>query len=102
MNERIEGLYSKIADALYENINGNFDTAWISVEMQEDVGSLGVYYKTPDAQHFMIEPTVALFKVFNALWHEFIAARQPAWSTATFTIHGDGKFSLDLGYDAVS
>jgi len=102
MNERIESLYGKIADALYANINSSFDTAWINVEMQKDVGLLGVYFKTSDIQYFTIRPAVTLFKLFNALWHEFIAAGQPAWSTATFTIHSDGKFSLDLGYDDVS
>ena len=102
MNDRIESLYSEIADALHENINSGFDTAWINVEMQKDVGLLGVYFKTPDAQCFTIRPSVSLFKLFNALWHEFIAAGQPAWSTATFTIHSDGKFNLDFGYDNVS
>lgn len=101
MNERIENLYGEIANELYEIINGEFDTAWINVEMSKDTGSVGVYFKTQDGQYFSVEPTSTLFELFSTLLHEFKAVGQPPWSTAAFIVRDDGKFSIDFGYEDI-
>lgn len=101
MNEKIESLYQEIADVLFDNIPDNFRQAWISVEMQEDFGSTGVYYQSEDDQYHYVIPHDALFDLFNEMWMECKNVGQQVWTTATFTIDAKGKFSIDFGYEDI-
>lgn len=101
MNEKIESLYQQIADVLYDNIPADFKKAWISVEMQEDFGSTGVYYQSADNQFHFAMPHDALFDLFNEMWLEYRNIGQQLWTSATFMIDPQGKFSIDFGYEDI-
>ncbi len=101
MDERIESLYQKIADVLYDNIPDDFQKAWIYVEMQEDFGSTGVYYQSADDQYYYAMPHDALFDLFNEMWLEYKNIGKQPWTSATFMIDQQGKFSIDFGYENI-
>ncbi len=101
MNAIIEDLYQKIADILYENIPDDFQKAWISVEMQEDYGSTGVYYKDFDNRYYYVMPKNELFDLFHEMWIEFKKLGQKVWTSSTFIIDKNGKFSIYFGYEDI-
>jgi hypothetical protein len=98
-----EDLYPAIGQALVAALPQDFATAWIRVEMLDDVWSVGVFFRPPEgALRFVSDDLDTIEDLFVTLRQRYRDGSQATWSTATFTLQADGRMKLDLGYEDVS
>lgn len=103
MTPEIEALYPKIGQELVDLIPEDFVMAWISVEMIDDVYSIGVFYSLDESgYHFLGENLEHLGELFRELRQRFKDANLAVWSTVTFQLSGEGRMNMDVGYEDVS
>lgn len=97
-------IYKKLGSDVAAALPRDWQKAWVQAEMDVDNGMVACYYTTPaqPSPEQMDDPPLAVYKDFRALQD---AARRldPAnvWTTATFVLGSDGKFTIDLGYEPI-
>ncbi len=98
-----ENFYPEVGQMICDAIPGYFLTAWVHVEMIDDVSSYGVFYlKENNRFQFLYSGLDDIENKFRELRNRFKDADHEAWSGATFILNRDGKFSVDFTYDDVS
>lgn len=91
---------------MIEIIAAPFVTSSMYVEYLKDVGSLSLYFETPD--NAIVAPVLnkaranRLYTLFDELWKAWKEATGEPWSIMIFDVKADGSFSTELGYDDVS
>lgn len=100
MTPEIEELYQKIADEIVDFMpEEDWNTIWIPVEMEDDHGSTGCYYITDKSREpISIEASDGIFDIFYDMRELYKKHGKEPWSSATFILESDGKFSIDFGY----
>jgi hypothetical protein len=103
MNKNIESLYPEIGEMLLDLIPENFQQAWIRVEMIEDVWSSGIFFTEPNGRvRYLNKNLEEMNRRFRQLRSLFVVAGNPPFTTATYHLRPNGKFTIDYGYDDVS
>ncbi len=103
MTPEIEALYGRIGQAVVDCVGVPFIKSYVSIEMADDVGSVGMFVDRGDgAYEFQVDESGDLFDLFAELRERHIAAGLGAWSQATFTVDANGRFGIDFGFDDIS
>lgn len=103
MNQQIEAFYPIIGQQAYDAAPIEFKKLWISMEMIDDVSSIGMYCETETGDfHCFYNGLADLTATFYAMRRTFVATGHPPFSSATFILTSTGKFSIDYGYEDVS
>lgn len=103
MTPEIESLYGRIGQAVVDSVDPPFTKGYVSVEMADDFGSVGMFVDRGDGLYdFEVDESGDLFDLFAELRERCITAGLGAWSQATFAVEANGRFSIDFGFDDIS
>jgi Protein of unknown function, DUF600 len=81
----------------------SYKTAWANIETIGDVYGANIFYEDHLGEfHYLNQDLDAMMDIFNAMREDLIAAGKPPFSSATFMLNTQGKFSCDYGYADVS
>ncbi len=103
MNDEVEAHYPIIGQMMADLLPDDFEEAFVSFEGIDDVWSTELFYRREGGHigylNDGLEGIEGNLRSMRTLLKE---AGQEPFSTATFTLHSSGKFSIDLGYEDVS
>lgn len=103
MNAQSEHLYQQIGQKMVDVIGEPFSKGYARVEMANDFGSVGLFADRGDGvYHYLTDDSGDLFNLFFRLRELSIDSGLGAWSQATYALDGDGRFSIEFGYDNIS
>ncbi|MFZ5988014.1 MAG: immunity protein YezG family protein [Bacillota bacterium] len=117
MNEKIESLYSQIAQKAIELIPTKWSKVLLYAEIlpgvvtevhyfiEEDTGKAIQFGDIPTT--YQIErsefnrKSLGLTKLIRQMNKEFVDCNQKMWTAMTFVLSSDGEFKIDYGYDNI-
>lgn len=103
MLDRCAAIYDQIGEVLSRELPAGWTQAWAYSEMSERDGSVVVYCAYASGRVAWIDPPLPLYERFRELNNAARNADPTAvWTTATFIVAADGKFSVDFGYGPIS
>lgn len=105
MTPEIESAYQGIADVLVPALPESFDRAFVYGELMDDTATATAYVSSGPGHAARLDDMMLdadLADALAALRQAWAAGGQPAFSTAVFTLHGDGRFHLDVHHGDVS
>ena len=101
--EDIDDIYPEIGQLLLDLLPDDFQEAWISVEMVDDVWGAEIFYKKPESSYGYINDELdEIEDKFRRLRNLFKDENNETWSTATFHLTKNHEMNLELGYEDVS
>jgi hypothetical protein len=100
MTQAIESYYPKICQVAVDCTPIDYVKIWVASEVGDGFCGAEIFIQSPDGSFFYTtegasELSDLIFEL-HGKWKE-----SPAWTTATFSVNSDGKFSADFGYDAI-
>jgi hypothetical protein len=100
MTQDVESYYPRIFQLAVDCIPIDYARVWIHSELGDGFLSAEIFVQSLDGSFFY---TTEGFAEISELIHELHEnwKESPAWSSATFSLNSDGKFSVDFGYEAV-
>ncbi len=101
--KNIDEIYTEIGQLLINLLPDDFQEAWISVEMIDDVWGAEIFYKkTENTYGYINDDLDAIEDKFRLLRNLFKDKNNETWSTATFSLTNTYNMNLELGYDDIS
>lgn len=99
----IDGIYHEIGQLLINLLPDDFQEAWISVEMIDDVWGAEIFYKKSENTYGYINDELDVIEdKFRLLRNLLKDKNNETWSTATFNLTNTYSMNLELGYDDIS
>ena len=103
MTPIIESFYQPIAQAAFDCVPIDFLELWVSCEALDDVIGADIFIRSVDGSFRYTSKSIeALQKLLYEMREAFRSEGKPLWSTLTFWLNAQGKFSVDFGYEDVS
>mgnify|MGYP003733658919 CR=1 FL=1 len=118
MEEKLNEIYGKIAEALNDVIPEKWDKVYMYAELVEDVSEVFFYYYPTRSNKFVYCLDIPeLFEIneneydnlmdkltdeLYTLWYEFKNNGQEQWTNLTFILESNGKFKIDYDYTDLS
>ena len=118
MEEKLNELYGRIANALNDVIPEEWDKVYMYAQLVEDVSEVFFYYYPVGSNEFVYCLDIPelfeiseneydklmdkLTKELYTLWYEFKNNGQEQWTNLTFILENNGKFKIDYDYTDLS
>lgn len=100
MNAKIDEMINDIGNLILETADIKFDKAWLYVEAEEGAIAPDLFYRTIDNRYVYRFADNALVNKVYELYTELRSLDKP-WTTFSYTLGQDNKFSIDFGYDDI-
>jgi hypothetical protein len=103
MNQTAEDMYRVIGQTLARCAPANWTSVWAKAEIGEGSGVTEFDYETASTTRTWFEPPnqdqYAVYQAFKGIKEAMVAAKQPSWRSALFTLERSGKFNLHFDYE---
>jgi hypothetical protein len=100
MNAKIDEIINDIGNLILDTADIKFDKAWLYVEAEEGAIAPDLFYRTIDNRYVYRFADNALVNKVYELYTELRSLDKP-WTTFSYTLGQDNKFSIDFGYDDI-
>ncbi|MCU1725575.1 antitoxin YezG family protein [Pseudomonas sp. 7P_10.2_Bac1] len=101
--KNIDEIYPEIGQLLINLLPDDFQEAWISVEMIDDVWGAEIFYKKSENTYGYINDELHVIEDKFRLLRDLLKDKNnETWSTATFNLTNTYSMNLELGYDDIS
>jgi hypothetical protein len=100
MNTKRDEIINDIGNLILDTADIKFDKAWLYVEAEEGAMAPDLFYRTIDNRYvYRFADNAPVNKVYE-LYTELQSLDKP-WTTFSYTLGQDNKFSIDFGYDDI-
>ena len=103
MSQSPEELYKVIGQTVTACAPSGWSRIWIKAEMGDDTGQAEFDYEAASQIRTWFAPSTqeqyTIYQAFQGIKAAMVAAKQPPWKVALFTLERSGQFKLDFQYE---
>jgi hypothetical protein len=101
MNAKMDELINDIGNLIMDTADVEFSQALLYVEAEEGAIAPDLFYRTLDNKYvYRFADNELVNKVYD-LYTEFQSTGKQPWTTFSYALGQDNKFSIDFGYDDI-
>lgn len=101
MNAKMDEMISDIGNLMMDTADIEFAKAWLYVEAEEGAIAPDLFYRTRDNRHVYRFADNELVNKIYELYSELLSLGKQPWTTFSYTLGQDNKFSIDFGYNDI-